>query len=108
MGTNRTHLGKTRISGSFAGLDSDGALLLDVADLVVSTFPKSIQVKSELPGDLWPVAANASQFDDGASDDTVFAGTAHLTTLVGDLAGEPARLRHRRHSDDSHTSHRHQ
>jgi hypothetical protein len=33
----------------------------------------------------WTVtlAANASQFDDGASDDTAFAGTAHLTTLVG-------------------------
>lgn len=33
----------------------------------------------------WTVtlAGNASQFDDGASDDTAFAGTAHLTTLVG-------------------------
>ncbi|MBF0665338.1 MAG: hypothetical protein IR159_07320 [Brevundimonas sp.] len=33
----------------------------------------------------WTVtlAANASQFDEGSSDDTVFAGTAHLTTLVG-------------------------
>ena len=29
------------------------------------------------------VAANASQFDDGSSDDTMVAGTAHLTTLVG-------------------------
>ncbi len=28
------------------------------------------------------VAANASQFDDG-SDDTAFAGAAHLTTLIG-------------------------
>ena len=29
------------------------------------------------------VAANASQFDDGSSDDTMVAGAAHLTTLVG-------------------------
>ena len=29
------------------------------------------------------VAANASQFDDGASDDTSLAGTAHLTTMAG-------------------------
>jgi hypothetical protein len=29
------------------------------------------------------VAANASQFDDGASDDTAVAGTAHLTTVLG-------------------------
>jgi hypothetical protein len=29
------------------------------------------------------IAADANQFDDGASDDTIFAGTAHLTTLVG-------------------------
>lgn len=33
----------------------------------------------------WTVtlAANASQFDDGASDDTTLAGTAHLTTMAG-------------------------
>ncbi len=33
----------------------------------------------------WTVtlAADASQFDDGASDDTTLAGTAHLTTVVG-------------------------
>ena len=29
------------------------------------------------------VAANASQFDDGSSDDTTLAGTAHLTTMAG-------------------------
>jgi len=33
----------------------------------------------------WTVtlAANASQFDDGSSDDTTVSGTAHLTTVVG-------------------------
>jgi PAS domain S-box-containing protein len=36
-------------------------LLREVGDLVEATFPKSINVRIILPGDLWPIMANATQ-----------------------------------------------
>lgn len=53
---------------SFASGVSGGTQLLqarhvlrEVAELAESTFPKSIRFGSDLPGDLWPVTANAGQ-----------------------------------------------
>lgn len=36
-------------------------VLLDVNQMVADTFPKSIRVESQIPGDLWPVVSNATQ-----------------------------------------------
>ncbi len=36
-------------------------VLREVGDLVEATFPKSISVRIVLPGDLWPIRANATQ-----------------------------------------------
>ena len=36
-------------------------ILLDVSQMITDTFPKSILVESQFPGDLWPVLSNPTQ-----------------------------------------------
>jgi PAS domain S-box-containing protein len=36
-------------------------ILRDVSDLITETFPKSITLESDVPGDLWPVQGNPTQ-----------------------------------------------
>jgi CheY-like chemotaxis protein len=40
-----------------------GEVLREVIDIAATTFPKSIRIESQLPGDLWPVLANPTQLN---------------------------------------------
>lgn len=51
-----------RGAGGNSQLMQAGHVLREVVDLARATFPKSIRVRLHIPGDLWPVQANPTQF----------------------------------------------
>jgi CheY-like chemotaxis protein len=75
--------------------------LLDIGQMIADTFPKSINVETHIPGDLWPVVSNSTQLHQivlnlciNARDAMPAGGKLTLSarneTLVGATAGLPS------------------
>ena len=73
-------------------------VLKDIAEMVTASFPKTVRLAAELPGDLWPVIGNASQLHQvflnlciNARDAMPNGGTLHLQAANRRLTPEAAR-----------------